>query len=343
MIGEDLGTVENEVSAQLRTRGILGTTLGWFEDMPPEEYEPATVAALTTHDLPTAAGVITGADSAAIHRLGRRFDGDRILTRLRAMAPGAVTVPETIVEAYRTLARAPTPLVLAQLDDAVCALARPNLPGTVDEWPNWCLPLPTRPGRAEVTPHRTGRGRRAGRDQGPLGSDSPTAQPPRHMRRHRPRRRSRHRPPRPLPDRPAQHRRGRVRRGGAPVGARPASSTGRWRGWTGPRACSCPTASWPPPGGSRWPASWPWSRRRSPPPHSAPRAGPWPVAGPRSSPRSCSRSCHRLRTWRASPATASCWPPRSRAPRSPPRRGGWSEATAGCCSWPAWRRASARS
>jgi 4-alpha-glucanotransferase len=143
VIGEDLGTVENEVSAQLRTRGILGTTLGWFEDIPPEEYEPATMAALTTHDLPTAAGVITGADSAAIHRLGRRFDGARILARLEAMAPDAVTVPETIVEAYRTLARAPTPLVLAQLDDAVCALARPNLPGTVDEWPNWCLPLPT--------------------------------------------------------------------------------------------------------------------------------------------------------------------------------------------------------
>jgi 4-alpha-glucanotransferase len=142
VIGEDLGTVEPEVSAELRGRGILGTTLGWFEDIPPEEYEPATVVAMTTHDLPTAAGVATGADAAAIHRLGRTFDDSRIRRRLRALAPEAVTVPETVLAAYAALANAPTQLVLAQLDDAICNLARPNLPGTVDEWPNWCLPLP---------------------------------------------------------------------------------------------------------------------------------------------------------------------------------------------------------
>ena len=28
------------------------------------------------------------------------------------------------------------------LDDAVGMLRRPNLPGTVDEWPNWRIPLP---------------------------------------------------------------------------------------------------------------------------------------------------------------------------------------------------------
>ena len=153
VIGEDLGTVEPEVSAELRTRGILGTTLGWFEDVPPSEYEPATLAALTTHDLPTAAGVVTGADSAAVHRLRRRFDGSKILRRLEALTPTAVSVPDTIVTAYRTLATAPTRMVLAQVDDAVCALARPNLPGTVDEWPNWCLPLPS--GLEDLRTHPT--------------------------------------------------------------------------------------------------------------------------------------------------------------------------------------------
>ena len=153
VIGEDLGTVEPEVRAELRGRGILGTTLGWFEDVGPDEYEPETLTALTTHDLPTAAGVVTGADSAAVRRLGRRFDGSRILARLEALTPDAVTVPDTVVAAYAALSAAPTRLVLAQLDDAVCNLARPNLPGTVDEWPNWCLPLPE--GMEELRCHPT--------------------------------------------------------------------------------------------------------------------------------------------------------------------------------------------
>jgi 4-alpha-glucanotransferase len=153
VIGEDLGTVEPEVRAELRGRGILGTTLGWFEDVGPAEYEPETLTALTTHDLPTAAGVVTGADSAAVRRLGRRFDGSRIFARLRALTPDAVTVPDTVVAAYAALSSAPTRLVLAQLDDAVCNLARPNLPGTVDEWPNWCLPLPL--GLDELRSHPT--------------------------------------------------------------------------------------------------------------------------------------------------------------------------------------------
>jgi 4-alpha-glucanotransferase len=167
VIGEDLGTVEPEVASELRGRGILGTTLGWFEDIAPEDYEPATLAAMTTHDLPTTAGVATGADAAAIHRLGRVFDDSRIQRRLRALAPEAVTVPETVLAAYASLANAPTQLVLAQLDDAVCNLARPNLPGTVDEWPNWCLPLPF--GLEEVTSHPVALGLAAvlGADRGP--------------------------------------------------------------------------------------------------------------------------------------------------------------------------------
>jgi 4-alpha-glucanotransferase len=153
VIGEDLGTVEPEVSWALRRRGMLGTTLGWFEDDPPEAYEPSTLTALTTHDLPTAAGVVTGADAAAIHRLQRAFDDTKIRARMEALAPDAVSVPETVVAAYRALATAPTRLVLAQVDDALCAVARPNLPGTVDEWPNWCLPLPAH--FEELTTHPT--------------------------------------------------------------------------------------------------------------------------------------------------------------------------------------------
>ena len=221
VIGEDLGTVEPEVASELRGRGILGTTLGWFEDISPEEYEPATVAAMTTHDLPTTAGVITGADAAAIHRLGRQFDDSRILARLKALAPDAVTVPDTVLDAYAALSNAPTPLVLAQLDDAVCNLARPNLPGTVDEWPNWCLPLPV--GLEELTTHPIALGRRRrslAAERGPgslpkVGLSRRAAAGG--IAARRPRRLP---PPRPLPDRPPQHRRGRLRGGRAALVAR---------------------------------------------------------------------------------------------------------------------------
>ena len=153
--------------------------------------------------------MVTGADSAAVRRLGRRFDGSRIFARLRTLAPDSVTVPDTVVAAYAALRR--RRLVLAQLDDAVCNLARPNLPGTVDEWPNWCLPLPL--GLEELRCHPT-----VQRVATVLNSDRPrpgSARPSAgcHARRHRPRRPPRPGPPPPLPDRPAHHRRGGVRAG----------------------------------------------------------------------------------------------------------------------------------
>ena len=46
-----------------------------------------------------------------------------------------------IESTHRALARAPSRVLLATLDDAVAAPERPNLPGTVAEWPNWSLPL----------------------------------------------------------------------------------------------------------------------------------------------------------------------------------------------------------
>jgi 4-alpha-glucanotransferase len=33
-------------------------------------------------------------------------------------------------------------LLTAGLDDALGVEERPNMPGTTDEWPNWCIALP---------------------------------------------------------------------------------------------------------------------------------------------------------------------------------------------------------
>jgi 4-alpha-glucanotransferase len=148
VVGEDLGTVEDEVRAVLAERQVLPYRVLWFEDEPPTAYPRRAAASVTTHDLPTIAGVWSGADVAARRRAGIPTDGSddalfrkrlRDVTGLGDDAP----VEDVIVETHRALGRAPSLVLLASLDDAVAAPDRPNLPGTIDEWPNWRLPLPT--------------------------------------------------------------------------------------------------------------------------------------------------------------------------------------------------------
>ena len=60
VVGEDLGTVEPWVRDYLRERGILGTSILWFEfdwdgdgtPLAPEKWREYCLASVTTHDLP---------------------------------------------------------------------------------------------------------------------------------------------------------------------------------------------------------------------------------------------------------------------------------------------------
>jgi 4-alpha-glucanotransferase len=147
VVGEDLGTVEDEVREELGERGVLSYRLLWFEDGPPPTYPAQALAGVTTHDLPTIAGVWTGADLERRRRLGRDGDlSDEALLRARLQQatglPDDAPLDQVVVETHRALAEAPCLIVTGTLDDAVAAIDRPNLPGTVDEWPNWRLPLP---------------------------------------------------------------------------------------------------------------------------------------------------------------------------------------------------------
>src|SRR4029079_1990079 len=84
VVGEDLGTVEDEVRVELSDRGVLSYRLLWFEEGPPPTYPEQALASVTTHDLPTIAGGWTGADLAHRRRLGRAGDGrDEELFRTR--------------------------------------------------------------------------------------------------------------------------------------------------------------------------------------------------------------------------------------------------------------------
>ena len=147
MVGEDLGTVENGVRAELHRRGLLSYRLAWFEAKPPERYPAQALAALTTHDLPTAAGVWTGADLAEMESTGRPVNRDCRAAACAADSsawPGSATTPrpaQVIERAYAALGRAPSRLVVATLDDACQAERRPNMPGDVAR-ANWSIPLP---------------------------------------------------------------------------------------------------------------------------------------------------------------------------------------------------------
>lgn len=147
VIGEDLGTVEEGLRKELAARRILSTRLLWFEKKPPSQYPEQALASVTTHDLPTIAGVWTGGDAAEQRALGRDpGDGPRELRdRLRQLTgvPGNCPAQEVILRTHQLLARAPSIAVSATLDDAIGVEERPNMPSSMDhERPNWALALP---------------------------------------------------------------------------------------------------------------------------------------------------------------------------------------------------------
>jgi 4-alpha-glucanotransferase len=155
VVGEDLGTVEEGVQERLAAHRLLSYRLLWFETDPPARYPELALAAVTTHDLPTIAGLWSGADLRTQQRLGLRPNeaGLReIAERLRAMTglPEGAQVHEVIVRAHQLLAEAPSVVVTATLEDALAVEERPNMPSTTAEWPNWSLALPASLGDLET-------------------------------------------------------------------------------------------------------------------------------------------------------------------------------------------------
>ena len=104
------------------------------------------MAAITTHDLPTVAGLWTGEDVEEQRERGMGTDeelerGRTALLRRLPTLPDGASVEDAVEQAHRRLAEAPSRLLSATLDDAVGEPRRPNMPGTTDR-PNWSLPLP---------------------------------------------------------------------------------------------------------------------------------------------------------------------------------------------------------
>ena len=163
VIGEDLGVVEPWVRDYLRERGVLGTSVVWFEKegsgwpLRPEHYRDRALAAVNIHDLPPTLGYIRGIQTTLRSELGLLTDdietvraGDRLeleQVNVRLLEYGCIdgaepSERETVEGLYRYVARTPSKLVVASLVDAVGDVRPQNMPGTgADQYPNWCVPL----------------------------------------------------------------------------------------------------------------------------------------------------------------------------------------------------------
>ncbi len=169
VIGEDLGTVEPEVTDTLAAQRMLGSAVLWFardEAAPgqpllaPQHWPPRAAASISTHDLPTAAGFLRGEHVRARAALGLLNDEAaewvqagteraELISLLRAEGLLGAVDPmdldnedEIVVAMHALLARTPCRLLLVSPYDMVGETHQPNLPGTIDQYPNWRLPLP---------------------------------------------------------------------------------------------------------------------------------------------------------------------------------------------------------
>lgn len=148
VVGEDLGTVEEGAREKLGAHGVLSYRLLWFEKDGPETYPREALSALTTHDLPTVAGLWTGSDLKKQSELGLKPNEKgtaEIVDRLKTSAELKSNAPleEVVAGAYELLSKAPSRILTAALDDCLCVEERPNVPATMsDKNPNWSIGLP---------------------------------------------------------------------------------------------------------------------------------------------------------------------------------------------------------
>ena len=166
VVGEDLGTVEPWVRDYLARRGLLGTSILWFEldrddptavgkPLPAQRWREFCLSSVTTHDLPPTAGYLAGEHVRLRAELGLltrpveeeladdRAEQSAWVDELRRAGllgerPG---VHDTVLALYRYLGRTPSRLLCLSLADAVGEMRTQNQPGTTDEYPNWRVPL----------------------------------------------------------------------------------------------------------------------------------------------------------------------------------------------------------
>ncbi len=168
VVGEDLGTVPSGFREETTAAGMMGMRVLWFERddaegfQPPQAWTPEAMAMTSTHDLPTVAGWWRGRDIDWMERLGRKAsqagpaeeraarETDREALWRACTAAGAATGPQpppsgepaAVDAAVDYVATSACDLAIVPLEDLLGEVEQPNLPGTIDEHPNWRRRLP---------------------------------------------------------------------------------------------------------------------------------------------------------------------------------------------------------
>lgn len=168
IVGEDLGTVPDELRSALREAGVLTYRLFYFERqsdgnlIPPSWYPEQALVAATTHDLPTLTGFWQGRDievrselelypneaARDAQRTARHTERAHLLAALarERLLPAEIPLdpervprltPDLLTGVQRYLARTPAKLMLVQAEDILGEVEQANMPGTVDGHPNW--------------------------------------------------------------------------------------------------------------------------------------------------------------------------------------------------------------
>ena len=170
VLGEDLGTIPDGFQDRLQAAGIMGMRVLWFERdkendhfTDPRSWSRGAAAMTSTHDLATVAGWWSGRDLQWRSRLGLLGGQDRVdwewysRHRDRGMlwdamrASGAVSdqpmpadwdANPAVDAAIRHVGASACDMVILPIEDALGLPEQPNLPGTMDEHPNWRRRLP---------------------------------------------------------------------------------------------------------------------------------------------------------------------------------------------------------
>lgn len=153
IVGEDMGTVAEGVRETMAAIGMLGNRSGMRT--PVSDFPLLGVGTSSTHDQVSVAGLLTGSDVADLQRIGKNADWTQINRVRRAAAELAMIDPDrdpasltegdiraAVLSRYRMLSDAPSVIVVVNIDDAAMVAERPNMPGTIDSYPNWRIALP---------------------------------------------------------------------------------------------------------------------------------------------------------------------------------------------------------
>jgi 4-alpha-glucanotransferase len=159
VVGEDLGTVPVGFRDRLARTGIYGMSVLWFARdnkgfIPPYDWPTFAAAMTSTHDLPTISGWWRGTDLETRASCGilNNVEREQVVRNAERRAlwaafksaeiaegdpPSASEASRVVDAAVRFIAKTPCRLALLPLEDVLGLERQPNMPGTINEYPNW--------------------------------------------------------------------------------------------------------------------------------------------------------------------------------------------------------------